>query len=86
MYGIGLKESKTLPKQRMNTIALEFLVDMIREILAEDEDGIVPLVPNAGEKVFCFKECMKSSTKKALAMHKQFRCTFRQRTRELFAQ
>lgn len=45
------KESKTLPKQRMNTIALEFLVDMIREILAEDEDGIVPLVPNAGEKV-----------------------------------
>lgn len=45
------KESKTLPKQRMNIIALEFLVDMIREILAEDEDGIVPLVPNAGEKV-----------------------------------
>lgn len=45
------KESNILPKQRMNTIALEFLVDMIREILAEDEDGIVPLVPNAGEKV-----------------------------------
>ncbi|NBK97606.1 MAG: BREX-1 system adenine-specific DNA-methyltransferase PglX [Erysipelotrichia bacterium] len=45
------QESKNLPKQRMNTIALEFLVDMIREILAEDEDGIVPLVPNAGEQI-----------------------------------
>lgn len=45
------KESTTLPKQRMNTIALEFLVDVIREILAEDEDGIVPLVPNSGEQI-----------------------------------
>ena len=30
---------------------MEFLVDIVREILNEDEDGIVPLVPNAGEKV-----------------------------------
>lgn len=45
------KECTTLPKQRVNTIALEFLVDLIREILSEDEDGIVPLVPNAGEQI-----------------------------------
>ena len=45
------KESTTLPKQRTASIALEFLTDMVREILAEDDDGIVPLVPNAGEKV-----------------------------------
>ena len=45
------KESKVVPKQRMQKIALEFLADMIREILMEDEDGIVPLVHNASEKV-----------------------------------
>ena len=45
------KESNIIPKQRMNTLAMEFLADMIREILMEDEDGIIPLVPNAGEKI-----------------------------------
>ena len=45
------KQSNVVPKQRMNTLAMEFLADMIREILMEDEDGIIPLVPNAGEKV-----------------------------------
>ncbi|MFA5455773.1 MAG: BREX-1 system adenine-specific DNA-methyltransferase PglX [Sulfurimonas sp.] len=45
------KESKTLPKQRTATIALEFLTDMVRELLNEDDDGIIPLVPNAGERV-----------------------------------
>ena len=35
----------------MHNLAMEFLADMIREILMEDEDGIIPLVPNAGEKV-----------------------------------
>jgi hypothetical protein len=35
----------------MHTLAMEFLADMIREILMEDEDGIIPLVHNAGEKV-----------------------------------
>lgn len=35
----------------MQTIVMSFLADMIREILIEDEDGIIPLVPNAGEKV-----------------------------------
>lgn len=45
------KQSNVLPQQRMHTLAMEFLADMIREILMEDEDGIIPLVPNAGEKV-----------------------------------
>ena len=43
--------NSVIPKQRMNTLAMEFLADMIREILIEDDDGIIPLVPNAGEKV-----------------------------------
>jgi len=43
------KQSKVIPEQRMHTIAMEFLADMIREILMEDEDGIVPLIPNSGE-------------------------------------
>jgi len=45
------KQSNIIPKQRMNKLAMEFLADMLREILMEDEDGIIPLVPNAGEKI-----------------------------------
>ncbi|MHB1417999.1 MAG: BREX-1 system adenine-specific DNA-methyltransferase PglX [Bacillota bacterium] len=45
------KQSNVIPQQRMHTLAMEFLADMIRGILTEDEDGIIPLVPNAGEKV-----------------------------------
>lgn len=45
------KQSNVIPQQRMHTLAMEFLADMIREVLMEDEDGIIPLVPNAGEKV-----------------------------------
>ena len=45
------KQSNVIPQQRMHTLAMEFLTDMIREILMEDEDGIIPLVANAGEKV-----------------------------------
>lgn len=44
------KKSKVIPKQRMQTLAMEFLADMIREILMEDEDGIVSLMPNSGGK------------------------------------
>jgi hypothetical protein len=43
------KQSNVIPEQRMHTLAMEFLADMIREILMEDEDGIIPLVPNSGE-------------------------------------
>ena len=45
------KQSQIIPEQRMHTLAMEFLVDMVREILMEDEDGIIPLVPNAGETI-----------------------------------
>ena len=45
------KKSNVIPQQRMHTLAMEFLVDMVREILMEDADGVIPLVPNAGEKV-----------------------------------
>lgn len=45
------KQSNVIPQQRMHTLAMEFLADIIREILMEDADGIIPLVPNAGEKV-----------------------------------
>jgi hypothetical protein len=45
------KQSNVIPKQRMNDLAMEFLADMIREILMDDEDGIISLVPNAGEKI-----------------------------------
>jgi len=44
-------QSNVIPQHRMSTLAMEFLADMIREILMEDEDGIIPLVPNAGEKI-----------------------------------
>ncbi len=45
------KRGNVIPKQRMHTLAMEFLADMIREILMEDEDGIIPLVGSAGEKI-----------------------------------
>ncbi|MCR4337884.1 MAG: BREX-1 system adenine-specific DNA-methyltransferase PglX [Candidatus Omnitrophica bacterium] len=44
------QKSGVLPSQRAKTIAMEFLADLIRDILTEDEDGIVPLVRNAGEE------------------------------------
>jgi hypothetical protein len=45
------REAKVIPKQRMNTVAMEFITDLVREALKEDEDGIIPLVENSGEKV-----------------------------------
>jgi type I restriction-modification system DNA methylase subunit len=45
------KQSNVIPPQRKHTLAMEFLINLVREILMEDEDGIIPLVPNAGEKV-----------------------------------
>jgi len=35
----------------MNDLAFEYLILLVREILEEDDDGIIPLVPNAGEKI-----------------------------------
>ena len=45
------KKSGVLPQQRAKTIVMEFLADLIREILNEDDDGIVPLVRNSGEEI-----------------------------------
>ncbi|MEQ1742044.1 MAG: BREX-1 system adenine-specific DNA-methyltransferase PglX [Candidatus Nitrotoga sp.] len=45
------QKSGVLPAQRTKTIAMEFLTDLIREILKDDDDGIVPLVRNAGEEI-----------------------------------
>lgn len=45
------QKSGVLPAQRAKTIAMEFLADLIRDILNQDEDGIVPLVRNAGEEI-----------------------------------
>ena len=44
-----LKESPVISSKRMNEIASDFIVDVVREILNEDDDGIVPLVDFAGE-------------------------------------
>lgn len=44
-------KNDVIPPKYKNQKGMEFLADLIREILKEDEDGIIPLVPNAGEKV-----------------------------------
>ncbi len=44
------KEAKVLPPARAAEITLEFLADAIRTILANDEDGIIPLVGLPGEQ------------------------------------
>lgn len=45
------KQSNIIPHQRMKILAKEFLFELVREILLEEADGIIPLVPNAGEKM-----------------------------------
>ena len=45
------RESGIVPVHRAHDIALEFLADLIREVLMEDDDGIIPLVRNAGEDI-----------------------------------
>lgn len=45
------KNKNIIPIHRAHDIALEFITHLIREILKEDEDGISPLVRNAGEEV-----------------------------------
>ena len=62
------KESKVLPPARAAEIALEFLADAFRNILMEDEDGIVPLVGLPGEprlmdrfEEYCFSKGFTSA-------------------------
>jgi len=44
------KVAKLLPQARAVEIALEFIADSIRTILANDDDGIIPLVGQLGEE------------------------------------
>lgn len=43
------KNSSVLPPQRTQVLAFELITDVIRSILAKDDDGVIPLVGNAGE-------------------------------------
>ncbi len=45
------KNSNVIPLQRIKNLAVEFIADIIREVLMDDNDGIVPLVSNSGEKI-----------------------------------
>ncbi len=45
------KNANVLPPQRTQELAFELLTDVIRSVLAKDEDGIVPLVDRAGEEL-----------------------------------
>ncbi len=42
--------SGVLPPQRTQTLAFELITDVIRTLLAKDDDGIIPLVGNTGEQ------------------------------------
>ena len=61
------KESNTLPTHRAHDITMEFLADMIRELLHEDEDGIIPLVENSGEEVL-YSRIEKGFVEKGFSM------------------
>lgn len=40
-----------LPLKYIQTISSELIFDAVREVLINDEDGIVPLIPNTGESI-----------------------------------
>lgn len=40
-----------IPHHRLKEQNLELLIDIVRDVLISDQDGIVPLVPNSGEKI-----------------------------------
>ena len=43
------KNAGILPPQRTQTLAFELITDVIRSLLVKDDDGVIPLVGNAGE-------------------------------------
>jgi len=43
------KEFQTLPQHKAQEISLEFLIDAVRNLLMDDDDGIIPLVGLPGE-------------------------------------
>ena len=44
-----IKESHSLPEKRSQEITQDLLFDLVREILEEDQDGIMPLMKYSGE-------------------------------------
>ena len=44
------REQAVLPAQRSQTLAFELMVDVVRSILAKDDDGIVPIIESTGEE------------------------------------
>lgn len=44
------KNANVLPPQRTQVLAFELLTDVIRTVLAKDDDGIIPLVERIGEE------------------------------------
>lgn len=43
------KNAGVLPPQRTQVLAFELITDVIRALLAKDDDGVIPLTTNAGE-------------------------------------
>lgn len=43
------RNAAVLPPQRTQVLAFELLTDVIRSLLAEDDDGVIPLTTHAGE-------------------------------------
>ena len=43
------KKAGVLPSQRTQVLAFELITDVIRTLLAKDDDGVIPLTTNAGE-------------------------------------
>lgn len=43
------KNAGVLPPQRTQVLAFELITDVIRSLLAKDDDGVIPLTTNAGE-------------------------------------
>ena len=50
IWGIFVQNNE-ISMVQAKELSFEFLTDIIREILVEDDDGVIPLVPNTGEKV-----------------------------------
>jgi len=81
------KHSNVIPQQRIHTLAMEFLTDMVREVLIEDDDGIIPLVPNASEKVLLDRIQEKFHEKGfSLAQYSSFETILQRPINEYFTQ
>lgn len=44
------RSARVLPPQRTQTLAFELLIDVVRTILAKDDDGVIPLGDKMGEE------------------------------------